>query len=178
MYEDPTNEELMAVDGRLRTDADRWRTRPPEDLHQRTMAAIAAARGEATAGTAAGGAARWGGPADSALSGRIGRVPHGMALAAASLALLITTWAALVLQSPPAPIEPEMEGGSGAMVRAPGGTEPGEGAPEAPIAPTDPLADLLAQASLESEMAALETDARTISAMMTRQVRLIGSERR
>jgi len=173
MSEHPINDnELMAVDERLRADAAGWRIDPPADLHERTMSALAADRGEATAVSSAGGAAP---------SGGIGRLPHGMALAAASLALLITTWAALVLQSPPAPVEPgEMGGGSdsGAIAPTPGGTGPGANQPAEVMPPADPLADLLAAASLESEIAALESDARTISTMMTRQVRLISGQGR
>jgi hypothetical protein len=164
------DDELTAVDERLHADAAGWRIDPPADLHERTMSALVAARREAPAVTAAGGPAP---------SGGIGRVPHGMALAAASLALLITTWAALVLQSPPAPIEPQgMGNGSGQTAQAPDGVASGADLPENVVAPTGPLADLLAAASLESEIAALETDARTISAMMTRQVRLISNPRR
>ena len=180
MSEHPINDDdLMAVDERLRDDAAGWRIDPPADLHERTMSALAAAREEATSATAAGGAARWGDRAVSAPSGSIGRVSHGMALAAACLALLITTWAALVLQSPPAAVGLQgMDGGGdpGAIATAPGGAEPGPDVPVEVTPPTDPLADLLAAASLESEIAALETDARTISTMMTRQVRLIGGQ--
>lgn len=171
MSEHPINDdELTAVDERLHADAAGWRIDPPADLHERTMSALVAARGEAPAVTAAEGPAP---------SGGIGRVPQGMALAAACLALLITTWAALVLQSPPAAVGPQgMGNGSGHIAQEPGGTEPGADLPENVVAPAGPLADLLAAASLESEMAALETDARTISTMMTRQVRLIGGQGR
>jgi hypothetical protein len=176
MYERPINDdELMVVDDRLRTEATGWRLDPPADLHQRTMRALAGARPEGTAA----GAARTGRAAVAAPSGDLGRVPHGLALAAACLALLITTWAALVLQSPPASVGPEANGGdgSGGTAMTPSGNEAGSGGPaEAPAAP--PLSDILAQASLESEMAALETDARTLSSMMTRQVRLISGRER
>jgi hypothetical protein len=157
MSEHPINDdELMVVDERLRAEAAEWRIDPPADLHERTMGVLEAVRGQ------------------TGIAGRIGRVPsHGMALAAASLALLITTWAALILQSPPATIEPEdMGAGPGEIVQSPAGAEPGADQT------AEVLADLLAAASLEGEIADLETDARTISTMMTRQVRLISGQQR
>jgi hypothetical protein len=159
MPEHPINDdELMMVEDRLRAEAEAWRRDPPADLHERTMGLLqgAAALDEAP------------------IAGRIGQVPHGLALAAACLALLITTWAALVLQSPPAEIEPQVNGGASGEIAGPTGVNlESESTPTTP-----PFSDILAAASLESELAALETDARNLSTMMTRQVRLIGGRER
>ncbi|MDY7108168.1 MAG: hypothetical protein SYC29_05980 [Planctomycetota bacterium] len=172
MSEHPiSDDELMVVDERLRAEAEAWRRDPPADLHERTMRALARVAADEHA-------------AGDAPSGGLGRVPHGLALAAACLALLITTWAALVLQGPLGGVEaptPAGDHGEIAKTLSDDRESQGEVTPaETSTPPAAPpvLSDILAAASLESEIAALETDARTLSSMMTRQVRLISGRER